>query len=110
MTDQQRRLFTIEEVKAALGRYAHPTADPMGEDMTVEFAIQLAEKDAEIARLRSELARKDEALLAFRAASAKAMCCLAFFASATRSGDQWSDTCEAEFNAVKTSYAALSAG
>lgn len=42
-----------------------------------------------------------------RAAAARAMFCLGFFASVIKSGEEWSGTCEAEFNAAKTAYAAV---
>lgn len=58
------------------------------------FASIRASQAAEVAALKGEL-------LAVREALGAAVCCLAFFASAIKSGENWTETCEAEFERVR---------
>lgn len=52
MADQE----TINRVAEALEKNTPTGFDPASDDMTVTFAIQLAEKDIEIRRLRAAIA------------------------------------------------------
>lgn len=54
MTDVSE-ITTVERTARALHKHAPDGYDPASDDMTVKFAIDLAEQDAEIARLRDRL-------------------------------------------------------
>lgn len=51
MTEQT----TTQRIEAAMEKYAPTGYDPASDDCTIPFAMELVEKDAEIARLRAVL-------------------------------------------------------
>ena len=52
-SQDSQQAVRLSELAAALEKHAPAGFDPASDDMTVQFAVKLAEKDAEIERLRA---------------------------------------------------------